>query len=295
MGRSAHAGTDQELSGATRRECGARARVGARHEGVMADRVRRRRGRGAPRRHKPLARDGDAAAVGLPSGAGAMIAQTRAAGLVAVHQAEAKEDLTVISVSADPDIPRDRVLDATHEVAACTRSGREVPTRSLSTSRSGAATLGVSTSARSARGSRESSSSASRASAFRRGTSRQPCARSVPAVRFGAGTGDDGRLDLRSRWRHRCTAGGPCVIYALRLRSGRRNGVREGGGGLPRAGRARDRAHGDPAFRSPVRGTGDRGRTGATGNTGRGAQAGSSFTGLPLFTAWVAVPEEAEE
>jgi hypothetical protein len=35
-----------------------------------------------------------------------MIVNTDAAGLVAVHHATAKEDLTVISVSADPGIPR---------------------------------------------------------------------------------------------------------------------------------------------------------------------------------------------
>ncbi len=64
-------------------------------------------------------------------GAVAMITDTRAAGPVAVHQAVAEEDLTVISVSADPDIPRDRVLDAAHEVAACARNDRPVPACSL--------------------------------------------------------------------------------------------------------------------------------------------------------------------
>lgn len=53
----------------------------------------------------------------------AMIAETRAAGLVAVHQAVAKEDLTVISVSADADAPRAAVLDAAHEIAASARQG----------------------------------------------------------------------------------------------------------------------------------------------------------------------------
>jgi hypothetical protein len=61
----------------------------------------------------------------------AMIAQTRAAGVVAIHQAVAKEGLTVVSVSADPAIARDRVLDATHEVAARVRAGRPIEAHSL--------------------------------------------------------------------------------------------------------------------------------------------------------------------
>jgi Serpin (serine protease inhibitor) len=61
----------------------------------------------------------------------AMITETGAAGLVAVHQAVAREDLTVISVSADPGTPRDRCLDAAHEMAACARNGQPVPARSL--------------------------------------------------------------------------------------------------------------------------------------------------------------------
>jgi hypothetical protein len=48
----------------------------------------------------------------------AMIADTRSAGRVAVHFAIAEEDLTVISVAADPDVPRVAVLGAAHEVAA---------------------------------------------------------------------------------------------------------------------------------------------------------------------------------
>jgi hypothetical protein len=48
----------------------------------------------------------------------AMIIRTDTAGPVAVHQAFAKEELTVISVSADPEVPRDAVLEAAHEVAA---------------------------------------------------------------------------------------------------------------------------------------------------------------------------------
>jgi hypothetical protein len=47
----------------------------------------------------------------------AMLTRTSAAGLVAVHQARAEEDLTVISVSADPDVAREAVLDAAYEVA----------------------------------------------------------------------------------------------------------------------------------------------------------------------------------
>jgi hypothetical protein len=48
----------------------------------------------------------------------AMLAHTRAAGLVAVQLAVAKEDLTVISVSADPGVPREAVLDGAHELAS---------------------------------------------------------------------------------------------------------------------------------------------------------------------------------
>ena len=61
----------------------------------------------------------------------ALIASTRAAGLVAVHQAVAAEDLTVISVSADPDVPRTAVLEAAHEVAACARQHSPSPACSL--------------------------------------------------------------------------------------------------------------------------------------------------------------------
>jgi hypothetical protein len=61
----------------------------------------------------------------------AMIAETRAAGFVAVHQAMAKEDLTVISVSADPDVSRAAVLDAAHEIAASARQGSPPPACSL--------------------------------------------------------------------------------------------------------------------------------------------------------------------
>lgn len=47
-----------------------------------------------------------------------MIARTSAAGLVAVHAALATEELTVVSASASPDVPRIAVLSAAHEVAA---------------------------------------------------------------------------------------------------------------------------------------------------------------------------------
>jgi hypothetical protein len=60
-----------------------------------------------------------------------MIASTSSAGLVAVHPAIAREDLTVISVSADPAVSRDAVLDAAHEIARCAR-GAESPARSCS-------------------------------------------------------------------------------------------------------------------------------------------------------------------
>ncbi len=48
----------------------------------------------------------------------ALLARSAAAGLLAVHLAVAKEELTVISVSADPMVPREAVLDAAHEIAA---------------------------------------------------------------------------------------------------------------------------------------------------------------------------------
>ncbi len=61
----------------------------------------------------------------------AMLAITRAAGLVAVHCAVAREDLTVISVSADPEVNRASVLEAALEIAAATRRGSTVPACSL--------------------------------------------------------------------------------------------------------------------------------------------------------------------
>jgi hypothetical protein len=50
--------------------------------------------------------------------AATVIARTEAAGLVAVHAAVAREDLTVISVSADPGVSREAVLTAAYEVAS---------------------------------------------------------------------------------------------------------------------------------------------------------------------------------
>ena len=51
----------------------------------------------------------------------AMLADTSRAGLVAVHTAVANEELTVMSVSAEPAVPREAALDAAHEVAAFAR------------------------------------------------------------------------------------------------------------------------------------------------------------------------------
>jgi hypothetical protein len=61
----------------------------------------------------------------------ATLARTRAAGIVAVHQALAKEDLTVISVSAEPTVPRGAVLEAAHEVVASVRREAALPACSL--------------------------------------------------------------------------------------------------------------------------------------------------------------------
>jgi hypothetical protein len=58
-----------------------------------------------------------------PSGH-AGLTDTRAAGVVAVHYAVAQEDLTVVSVSADPGVERAAVLDAAMEVAAHARERR---------------------------------------------------------------------------------------------------------------------------------------------------------------------------
>ena len=226
----------------------------------------------------------------------AMIAQTRAAGLVAVHQAEAKEDLTVISVSADPDIPRDRVLDATHEVAACARSGREVPTRSLFDLPLGSGhswridereirtrqpgelvehVTGVSLPAWHVK-----DSLALKAS---------PLFGSAPALATmgdlisdpGGGT-DAQQVALASFTRYGFEAAAVTafarVAAAFRAPDER---------GTERTAILR--------FDHPYAALAIAGGPAQPGDTGRGAQAGSSFTGLPLFTAWVAVPEEAEE
>jgi hypothetical protein len=56
----------------------------------------------------------------VPGGV-AMLTHTTAAGLVAVHQAQAEEELTVISVSANADVPREAVLDAAYELAEFAR------------------------------------------------------------------------------------------------------------------------------------------------------------------------------
>lgn len=61
----------------------------------------------------------------------ARLANTRAAGVVAVHCAEAVEDVTVVSVSADPSIPRAAVFQAAHEVLALTREDQSGPMCSL--------------------------------------------------------------------------------------------------------------------------------------------------------------------
>jgi hypothetical protein len=61
----------------------------------------------------------------------ATITDTSRAGLVAVHVAVASEKLTVMSVSADPSIARDAVLDAAHEVGALMREAGS-PARQVS-------------------------------------------------------------------------------------------------------------------------------------------------------------------
>jgi hypothetical protein len=61
----------------------------------------------------------------------AMLATTQAAGVVAVHCAVAREDLTVVSVSAEPDVERAAVLEAGLEVAACARRRCAPPACSL--------------------------------------------------------------------------------------------------------------------------------------------------------------------
>jgi hypothetical protein len=63
---------------------------------------------------------------------GCGIATTAAAGLVAVHVADAVEGVRVISVSADPGASRQRVLEAAHELGAVSRGIEATrPLRSL--------------------------------------------------------------------------------------------------------------------------------------------------------------------
>lgn len=53
----------------------------------------------------------------------ALVARTERAGLVAVHLAVAREDLTVVSVSAAPDVHRGHVIGAAHSVALSLAGG----------------------------------------------------------------------------------------------------------------------------------------------------------------------------
>lgn len=57
----------------------------------------------------------------------ARIMHTSAAGVVAVHYAAAVEDVTVISVSAQPRLPRAAVLEAAHEIVALLREEPSAP------------------------------------------------------------------------------------------------------------------------------------------------------------------------
>ena len=203
----------------------------------------------------------------------------------------------MISVSADPDIPRDRVLDAAHEVAACARSGREVPTRSLFDLPLG--------------------SGHSWRIDEREIRTRQPGEHvehvtgvSLPAWHikerlelkasplFGSAPALATMGDLIS------DPGGATEATQVALASFTRYGFE--------AAAVTAFARVAAAFRAPdERGTertailrfdhpyaalaiaGGPAPSGA--DRARRTQAGSSFTGLPLFTAWVAVPEEAEQ
>jgi hypothetical protein len=226
----------------------------------------------------------------------AMIAKTRAAGLVAVHQAEAREDLTVISVSADPDIPRDRVLDAAHEVAASARSHREVPARSLFDLPLG--------------------SGHSWRIDEREIRTRQPGERvehvtgvSLPAWHI------DGSLDLKAS---PLFGSAPALATMGELISDPAGGTEATQAALAsftrygfEAAAVTVFARTSAAVRVPdQRGT-ERtailrfdhpyaalaiaGGPAPSGPTCRRAKTCSSFTGLPLFTVWVAVPEEVEQ
>ncbi len=57
----------------------------------------------------------------------ARLVPTTAAGVVAVHHAAAVEDVTVISVSAEPGLPRAAVLEAAHEIVALFRGEPSAP------------------------------------------------------------------------------------------------------------------------------------------------------------------------
>jgi hypothetical protein len=59
------------------------------------------------------------------------IVDTQAAGLVAVHEAVAQEDLTVICVCADPAADRAGVFSAAHEIARHMTVGSRLPSTSL--------------------------------------------------------------------------------------------------------------------------------------------------------------------
>lgn len=61
----------------------------------------------------------------------AAIVETSRAGLVAVYEAVAQEDLTVMCVSADPAVDRQAVLAAAHEIAAHVAAGKPLAACSL--------------------------------------------------------------------------------------------------------------------------------------------------------------------
>ena len=61
----------------------------------------------------------------------AALVDTDDAGTVAVFEAVAQEDLTVICVIADPAVSREHVFDAAHEIVGHIRVGAKLPARSL--------------------------------------------------------------------------------------------------------------------------------------------------------------------
>jgi hypothetical protein len=61
----------------------------------------------------------------------AAIVDSEDAGIVAVFEAVAQEDLTVVCVSADPAVSRERVFDAAHEIVAHIGAGAKLSARSL--------------------------------------------------------------------------------------------------------------------------------------------------------------------